>query len=93
MLIYTYLTMSEVLRLFETLDTTTRRVNLPSGRQAVFTDTVGFISDLPTQLIDAFRVSLPLSTNEHQGEAWHILTSVTEHILNDSSPFFAWLCL
>ena len=44
-------------RLFETLDTTTRRVTLPSGRLAVFTDTVGFISDLPHQLIKAFRVS------------------------------------
>ena len=43
-------------RLFETLDTTTRRVMLPSGRAAVLIDTVGFISDLPPQLIKAFRV-------------------------------------
>ena len=34
-----------------------RRVLLPSGRDAILSDTVGFISDLPHQLVDAFRVS------------------------------------
>jgi GTPase len=45
-------------QLFATLDPTTRRVNLPSGRTALFTDTVGFIQKLPTTLIAAFRATL-----------------------------------
>ncbi len=45
-------------KLFATLDSTTRRVVLPGGGWAVFTDTVGFISKLPTQLIAAFRSTL-----------------------------------
>jgi GTP-binding protein HflX len=44
-------------RLFDTLDTVLRRLWLPSGRQVVMSDTVGFISDLPTQLFDAFKVT------------------------------------
>jgi GTP-binding protein HflX len=44
--------------LFATLDPTMRRVELPSGRQAILSDTVGFISDLPTHLVAAFRATL-----------------------------------
>ena len=44
--------------LFATLDPTLRSVKLPSGRGCVFSDTVGFISNLPTQLIAAFRATL-----------------------------------
>jgi len=44
--------------LFATLDPTMRRLRLPSGRQAILSDTVGFISDLPTQLVAAFRATL-----------------------------------
>jgi GTPase len=44
--------------LFATLDPTMRRVRLPSGRQAILSDTVGFISDLPTHLVAAFRATL-----------------------------------
>ncbi len=44
--------------LFATLDTSMRGLKLPSGREAVLSDTVGFISDLPTHLIDAFRATL-----------------------------------
>ena len=44
--------------LFATLDPTMRRIRLPSGRQAILSDTVGFISDLPIQLIAAFRATL-----------------------------------
>jgi GTP-binding protein HflX len=44
--------------LFATLDPTTRRVKLPSGSEALFTDTVGFIQKLPTQLVAAFRATL-----------------------------------
>ncbi|MDE2290926.1 MAG: GTPase HflX [Elusimicrobia bacterium] len=45
-------------KLFATLDPTTRRVPLPGGGWAVFTDTVGFIQKLPTTLIAAFRATL-----------------------------------
>lgn len=45
-------------QLFATLDPTTRRVELPGGHLALFTDTVGFIQKLPTELIAAFRATL-----------------------------------
>ncbi len=45
-------------QLFATLDPTTRRVELPTGNTALFTDTVGFIQKLPTQLVAAFRATL-----------------------------------
>ena len=44
--------------LFATLDTTLREVRLPNGRPAILSDTVGFISDLPHELIEAFRATL-----------------------------------
>ena len=44
--------------LFATLDPTTRRADLPDGRTVVFTDTVGFVRHLPTQLVEAFRSTL-----------------------------------
>ena len=45
-------------KLFATLDPTTRRIRLPSGKIVLFTDTVGFIRKLPTPLIAAFRSTL-----------------------------------
>ena len=45
-------------RLFETLDPTVRAVRLPDGRPAMLSDTVGFISDLPHELVEAFRATL-----------------------------------
>ncbi len=45
-------------QLFATLDPTMRRLELPSGREIVLSDTVGFISDLPHDLIAAFRATL-----------------------------------
>jgi GTP-binding protein HflX len=44
--------------LFATLDPTMRAVNLPGVEKAILSDTVGFISDLPTQLVAAFRATL-----------------------------------
>jgi len=44
--------------LFATLDPTMRAVDLPSGQRAILSDTVGFISDLPTHLVAAFRATL-----------------------------------
>jgi GTP-binding protein HflX len=44
--------------LFATLDPTMRAIALPGGRRAILSDTVGFISDLPHQLVAAFRATL-----------------------------------
>lgn len=44
--------------LFATLDPTMRRVELPDGPEVILSDTVGFISDLPTELVAAFRATL-----------------------------------
>ncbi len=45
-------------QLFATLDPTMRGLTLPSGRRCILSDTVGFISELPTQLVEAFRATL-----------------------------------
>jgi GTP-binding protein HflX len=45
-------------KLFSTLDPTTRRLDLPGGRAATFTDTVGFIAKLPHDLVEAFKSTL-----------------------------------
>lgn len=55
------LTGSDVLaedKLFATLDPTSRRVQLPGGREAILTDTVGFVRKLPHMLVDAFMSTL-----------------------------------
>src|SRR5690625_7978982 len=41
--------------LFATLDPTVRRTQTPDGREVTYTDTVGFVRHLPTQLVEAFR--------------------------------------
>ena len=59
--LFNRLTESEVLAkdlLFATLDPTMRGVKLPGGTRIILSDTVGFISDLPTELIAAFRATL-----------------------------------
>lgn len=56
-----YLSNSDVYvadKLFATLDPTTRRIQFPDGKTALFTDTVGFIQKLPTTLVAAFRATL-----------------------------------
>jgi GTP-binding protein HflX len=63
-------------KLFATLDPTTRRRPLPSGRDVLFTDTVGFINNLPTLLIAAFRATL-----EEINEA-----SVLLHVVDVTHP-------
>ncbi|MEO8202664.1 MAG: GTPase HflX [Betaproteobacteria bacterium] len=64
-------------QLFATLDTTTRRIFLPEvGRQVVVSDTVGFIRDLPTSLIAAFRATL-----EETVQADLLL-----HVVDNASP-------
>ncbi|HVZ29931.1 MAG TPA: GTPase HflX [Asticcacaulis sp.] len=59
--LFNRLTRAEVLAkdmLFATLDTTLRTLKLPNGRSALLSDTVGFISDLPHELVAAFRATL-----------------------------------
>lgn len=59
--LFNYLTEAKVMAedlLFATLDPTMRNVDLPNGQKAIFSDTVGFISDLPTHLVAAFRATL-----------------------------------
>ena len=59
--LFNRLTKAQVLakdQLFATLDPTMRLVRLPSGREVVLSDTVGFVSDLPTALVAAFRATL-----------------------------------
>ncbi|MEO1016196.1 MAG: GTPase HflX [Pseudomonadota bacterium] len=59
--LFNYLTgahVDAVDKLFATLDPTMRLLSLPSGRRCVLADTVGFISDLPTMLVAAFRATL-----------------------------------
>ncbi|HEY1455976.1 MAG TPA: GTPase HflX [Candidatus Dormibacteraeota bacterium] len=63
-------------RLFATLDPTTRKVELPAGRELLITDTVGFIQKLPTDLVAAFRATL-----EEVTEA-----DVIVQVLDASSP-------
>ena len=77
--LFNRLTGSEVLAkdlLFATLDTTQRTIRLPQGRPAIVADTVGFISDLPHELVESFRATL-----EEVGEADLIL-----HVRDISSP-------
>ncbi len=63
--------------LFATLDPTMRQIRLPSGRSIILSDTVGFISDLPHQLIAAFRATL-----EEVREA-----DVLVHVRDMADPF------
>ncbi|HNF99676.1 MAG TPA: GTPase HflX, partial [Pseudomonadota bacterium] len=73
------LTRSEVLvenKLFATLDPTSRRMRFPDERELIVTDTVGFIRDLPQDLVTAFRATL-----EELSEADLLL-----HVLDASDP-------
>ncbi len=45
-------------QLFATLDPTLRKIRLPGGREAMLSDTVGFVQDLPHELVEAFRATL-----------------------------------
>jgi GTP-binding protein HflX len=59
--LFNYLTGAHVLAedmLFATLDPSMRAITLPSGKQIILSDTVGFISNLPTELVAAFRATL-----------------------------------
>ena len=77
--LFNTLTKSNVLvenKLFSTLNPTTRKLTLPSGKQILVTDTVGFISQLPKELLNAFRATL-----EELGES-----SLLIHVADISDP-------
>jgi GTP-binding protein HflX len=62
--------------LFATLDTTTRKIDLPDGQPLLITDTVGFVRNLPHRLVEAFKATLE--------EA--VLADFCIHVLDASSP-------
>ena len=63
-------------KLFATLDTTTRKVELPNGNPLLLTDTVGFVRNLPHRLVEAFKATLE--------EA--VLSEFLIHVLDASQP-------
>jgi len=63
-------------RLFSTVDATVRRLELPSGRTALLSDTVGFVRHLPHELVEAFR-----STLEEAVE-----TDLLVHVVDAAAP-------
>lgn len=63
-------------KLFATLDTTTRRIDLPNGRPLLVTDTVGFVRRLPHRLVESFKATLE--------EA--VLSDFLVHVLDLSAP-------
>jgi GTP-binding protein HflX len=62
--------------LFATLDTTTRRIELPDGQPLLITDTVGFVRNLPHRLIEAFKATLEES----------VLSDFLIHVLDANAP-------
>ena len=76
------LTRAEVLaenRLFATLDPTSRRLRFPREREVIITDTVGFIRDLPKDLLEAFKATL-----EELEDVYDLLL----HVIDLSNPRF-----
>jgi GTP-binding protein HflX len=63
--------------LFQTLSTTSKKIRLKSGQKAIMLDTIGFITDLPHELVDSFK-----STLEEVASADLVL-----HIRDISHPF------
>lgn len=85
--------------LFATLDPTMRAVTLPTGKQIILSDTVGFISALPTQLVAAFRATLEevleadmiihvrdISHPETEGQARDVNKILTDLGMDDDTP-------
>jgi len=78
-------------RLFATLDPTTRKLELPRGRELLLTDTVGFIQKLPTDLVAAFRATLEEVTEadlvvqvlDASSPAVEEQAETVEHVLGD----------
>ena len=79
--LFNRLTASDVMTkdvLFSTLDTTTRLLKLPQGRKMLLADTVGFVRNLPHQLIESFKATLEEAVN----------ADVLLHVMDASRPDF-----
>ncbi|NVO55431.1 GTPase HflX [Rhodobacteraceae bacterium B1Z28] len=85
--------------LFATLDPTMRRVELPDGPEVILSDTVGFISNLPTELVAAFRATLEevlgadlivhvrdISHEDTEAQAQDVATILTSLGVDDERP-------
>lgn len=86
--------------LFATLDTTVRKLELPHGRQIMLSDTVGFVADLPTDLVAAFRATLEevvdadiilhvrdVANEDHQAQALDVLKVLGDlGVSTDTTP-------
>ncbi|KRB01622.1 GTPase HflX [Devosia sp. Root685] len=86
--------------LFATLDTTVRKIELPHGREVMLSDTVGFVADLPHDLVAAFRATLEevvdadiilhvrdIANPDHSGQAQDVLTVLDElGVSSESTP-------
>ena len=78
-------------RLFDTLDPTTRAMELPDGRRVLISDTVGFIRNLPHHLVDAFRATLEELTYadilihviDASDEQWELQAEVVEKLIGE----------
>jgi len=92
--LFNRLTRAEVLAedmLFATLDPTLRQIKLPHGARILLSDTVGFISDLPTMLVSAFRATLEevtladvvLHIRDVSHEDWEAQAKDVEAILDE----------
>ena len=85
-------------KLFATLDPTIRILDLPNGRQVIVSDTVGFISNLPHQLVEAFRATLEEvvdadllihvidATSENTNEQINAVNKVLHELNADKKP-------
>ena len=89
-----YLTDAGILaenKLFATLDPTTRKLSLPSGKEVLLTDTVGFINNLPHRLVEAFKSTLDevrfadilLIVADASESDTEMKIEVTENIINE----------
>ncbi|SMQ64730.1 GTP-binding protein HflX [Devosia lucknowensis] len=86
--------------LFATLDTTVRKIELPHGRDVMLSDTVGFVADLPHDLVAAFRATLEevvdadiilhvrdIANPDHSAQAQDVLTVLDElGVASESTP-------
>ena len=78
-------------RLFDTLDPTTRAMELPDGRKVLISDTVGFIRNLPHHLVDAFRATLEELTYadilvhviDASDDQWEIQAQVVDKLIQE----------
>ncbi len=106
--LFNQLTGADVLvadKLFATLDPKMRAARLPSGREVIYSDTVGFVSELPTTLIAAFRATLEevveadlivhvrdMAHTDNQTQRSDVLTVLSEMLSLSANDLEEWPC-